>query len=211
MLPTQPFSDKLRCPCVRGSRPSQSARRTGHTSSLVVTEDQRQRRPPMEALRHTVRIVDCDEPTHSQRTRMSRAPGSNTSENTIHVIFRRALTSHDFNRDPSITYPTPRELETWGSLGTGNLGTGTCERIDIGGWPTLLGGGWAPSPAGSITRIVRCRQRRKMGCAPSRAFREGPSRTADTVRLRFYVAGGRIFIFTASHSFTRTRPASPRK
>jgi hypothetical protein len=25
MLPMQPFSDKLRCPCVRGSRASQSA------------------------------------------------------------------------------------------------------------------------------------------------------------------------------------------
>ena len=46
MLPMQPFSDKLRCPCVRGSRPSQSARRTGHTSSLVVTVDQRQVHPP---------------------------------------------------------------------------------------------------------------------------------------------------------------------
>jgi hypothetical protein len=46
MLPMQPFSDKLRCPCVRGSRPSQSALRTGHTSSLVVTVDQRQVHPP---------------------------------------------------------------------------------------------------------------------------------------------------------------------
>ena len=42
MLPMQPFSGKLRCPCVRGSHPSQSARRTGQTSSLVVTVDQRQ-------------------------------------------------------------------------------------------------------------------------------------------------------------------------
>ena len=46
MLPMQSFSDKLRCPCVRGSRPSQSARRTGHTSSLVVTVGQRQVHPP---------------------------------------------------------------------------------------------------------------------------------------------------------------------
>src|ERR1035437_1833273 len=42
MLPMQPFSGKLRCPCVRGSHPSQSALRTGHTSSLLVTVDQRQ-------------------------------------------------------------------------------------------------------------------------------------------------------------------------
>jgi hypothetical protein len=46
MLAMQPFSDKLRCPCVGGSRPSQSARRTRHTSSLVVTVDQRQVHPP---------------------------------------------------------------------------------------------------------------------------------------------------------------------
>src|ERR1019366_4726341 len=46
MLPMQPFSGKLRCPCVRGSRVSQSARRTRHTSSLVVTVDQRKVHPP---------------------------------------------------------------------------------------------------------------------------------------------------------------------
>jgi hypothetical protein len=46
MLAMQPFSGKLRCPCVRGSRPSQSARRTGHTLSLVVRVDQRQGHPP---------------------------------------------------------------------------------------------------------------------------------------------------------------------
>ena len=62
-----------------------------------------------------------------------------------------------------------------------------------------------------VTRIVRCRQRRKRGCAPSRAFREGalPNRRHRSTPL--YAAGGRTFIFRTSHSLTRTRPASPRE
>jgi hypothetical protein len=64
-------------------------------------------------------------------------------------------------------------------------------------------GGRAPSPAGN--------SRRKRGCAPSRAFREGalPNRRHRSTPL--YAAGGRTFIFRTSHSLTRTRPASPRE
>jgi hypothetical protein len=84
---------------------------------------------------------------------------------------------------------------------------------------TLLGdrsqllppGGWPPSPVSSIARVcLSSVDQIHIGCAPSRAVREGVT-TIPRIKGLAYAAGGRIFILSTSHSLILTGPVSFRK
>jgi len=70
-----------------------------------------------------------------------------------------------------------------------------------GGWATLTG----KYNSGLFLNI----DRNNWGCATSRVEKWPAAQPTPSTPL--YAVGGRIFILSTSHSFTLTRPASPRK
>ena len=110
MLPMQPFSGKLRCPCVGGSRPSHSARRTRHTLSLVVTVDQRQVHRPSR------RPIKIKMPALCLRRTQTRGRG------TLHLKLMRAEKAKmtQVVVEPDKAAETPLGMTPWSATGQGH-------------------------------------------------------------------------------------------
>src|ERR1019366_5378803 len=110
MLPMQPFSGKLRCPCVGGSRPSHSARRTRHTLSLVVTVDQRQVHRPSR------RPIKIKMPALCLRRTPTRGRG------TLHLKLMQAEKAKPTQVvvEPDKATETPLGMTSWSASGQGH-------------------------------------------------------------------------------------------
>src|ERR1019366_1188362 len=110
MLAMQPFSDKLRCPCVGGSRPSQSARRTGQTSSLVLTVDQKQVHRPSR------RPIKIKMPALCLRRTQTRGRG------TLHLKLMQAEKAKTTQVvvEPDKATETPLGMTPWSATGQGH-------------------------------------------------------------------------------------------